>query len=324
VRVVAAAAPRIAPLIAQSAVPDDQACVVVDFFSRYPIRNVLDTRVGGRAAQPGPLDGSFSVGFENGNWLPIESHGELRLDRDENGKPRIVGRFGMNDYVARVVEREGDTVQPQAARALAVVARSYLVQHAGRDRGCYRIDDSSRMQRVLPRAPRAASRNAADFTDGLVLAGVPVQFHHEKAAPGRMSWLDAKAHAERGFAFDAILARTWPDATLTSFASPIAGDCRPVTAALAWLRREVPKWRERLAGDAGYEEPELPAVCEVTAGRPYADAGRNRVYIRRLNSDDDRVALAHEYLHLAFVHYPRGQDEAFIEQTARELILTGH
>ncbi|WP_408583871.1 DUF2300 domain-containing protein [Paraburkholderia tropica] len=323
VRVLAAAAPRIAPLIAQSAVPDDRACVVVDMFSRYPIRNVFATRAGGRPVQPGLLDGAYNVSFENGNTLPIESHGELLLDRDDTGKPRIVGRFGMNDYVARVVEREGDTAEPQAARALAVAARSYLVQHAGRDRGCYRIDDSSRTQRVLPRAPRVASRNAADFTDGLVLAGVPVQFHHDKAAPGQMSWLDARAAAQRGQSFDAILARTWPEATLTSFASPLAGDCEPVMGARDWLRRETPKWDRRLASEAGYEEPEIPAVCEVVSGRPYADAGRNRVYIRRLSSDDDRIALAHEYLHLAFAHHPRGQDETFIERTARKLILTG-
>ncbi|POR45372.1 uncharacterized protein YfaQ (DUF2300 family) [Paraburkholderia eburnea] len=323
VRVLAAAAPRIAPLVAQSPVADDRACVSVEFFSRYPIRNVFDMRAGGRPAQVGLLDGAFSVAFENGNSLPIESHGDMRLDRDDDGKLHIVGRFGMNDYIARVVEREGDTAQPQAARALAVAARSYLVQNAGRERGCYEIDDSSRTQRVLPRAPRAASRNAADFTDGLVLAGVPVQFHHDKAAPGQMSWLDAKAAAQRGLDFDAILARTWPQATLTSFASPLAGDCEPVAGARDWLGRQAPVWARRLASEPGYEEPELPAVCEVTSGRPYADAGRNRVYIRRLRSDDDRIALTHEYLHLAFAHHPRGQDETFIEQTARKLILTG-
>lgn len=323
-RVLAAAAPRIAPLVAQSAVPDDRACVVVDFFSRYPVKKVLVTRAHGRPAPFGLLDGTFSVGFENGNWLPIESHGELLLERGRNGEPVIIGRFGMNDYVARVVAREGDATQPQAARALAVAARSYLVQHAGRDRGCYRIDDDSRTQRVLPRAPDAAARAAANFTDGLVLAGAPVQFHHDKAAPGQMSWLAAKAAAQRGLTFDAILARTWPGATLTSFASPLAGDCVAVMGARAWLRREAPKWDARLAGAAGYEKPVLPAVCEVTSGRPYADAGRNRLYIRRLRSDDDRIALAHEYLHLAFAHHPRGQDETFIEQTARRLILTGN
>ncbi len=324
VRVLAAAAPRLAPLVAQSAVPDDRACVAVELFSRYPVRAVFEARPGGRAVPPGLLVGAYRVAFGNGNALPIESHGDLRLDRDDTGKLHIAGRFGMNDYVARVVEREGDTAEPQAARALAVAARSYLVQNAGRERGCYAIDDSSRTQRVLPRPPQAASRNAADFTDGLVLAGAPVQFHHDRAGPGRMSWLDAKAAAARGLGFDAILARTWPQATLTSFASPLAGDCEPVLGARDWLAREAPLWARRLAGEPGYETPELPAVCEVSAGRPYADAGRNRVYIRRLRSDDDRIALTHEYLHLAFAHHPRGLDERFVEQTARRLILTGN
>jgi uncharacterized protein YfaQ (DUF2300 family) len=268
------------------------------------------------------------VEFENGNSLPVESHGELLLDRDgnggPNGRPVIVGRFGMNEYVARVVAREGDAALPQAARALAVAARSYLVRRAGRDGrdlGCYRIDDSSATQRVLPRAPDSAARNAADFTDGLVLAGVPVRYHRDKAAPGQMSWLAAKADAQRGLTFDAILARIWPEATLTSFASPLAGDCLAVMGARDWLGRETSKWNARIADEAGYEKPALPAVCE-TPGRPYTDAERNRVYIRRLRSDDDRIALAHEYLHLAFAHHPRGQDERFVEQTARRLILT--
>jgi uncharacterized protein YfaQ (DUF2300 family) len=322
-RVLIAVAPRIAPLLTQITVPDDRACVAVNFFSRYPIRNVIAAGAAGHPAQTGLLDGRFSVEFENGNRLPIESRGELRLDRDENGKLHIAGRFGMNDYIARVVEREGDTMEPQAARALAVAARSYLVQNAERERGCYRIDDSSRAQRVLPRPPRAASRRAADFTDALVLTGASVQFHHDQAAHGRMSWLDAKATAQHGLAFDAILLRTWPQAMLASFASPLVDNCMPVAGASDWLRRQSPAWARHLAGEAGYETPELPAVCEVTTGRPYADAGRNRVYIHSLRSDDDRIALLHEYLHLAFAHHPRGQDEVFIERVARKLIFTG-
>jgi uncharacterized protein YfaQ (DUF2300 family) len=298
--------------------------VVVDFFSRHPVKNVPDPRADGRPAPFGPLNGAFTVHFESGTRLPIESNGELLLDRDRNGKPVIVGRFGMNEYVARVVAREGDAVQAQAAYALAVAARSYLVQRAERDRGCYRIEDSSHTQRVLPRAPDAAARAAANFTDGLVLAGVSVQFHNDKAAPGQMSWLDAKADARRGLTFDAILARTWPDATLTSFAGPLAGDCVAVMGARDWLRREAPKWNVRLADEAGYEQPDMPAVCAIASGHPYADARRNRVYIRRLRSEDDRIALTHEYLHLAFARHPHGQDETLIEQTARRLVLTGN
>jgi uncharacterized protein YfaQ (DUF2300 family) len=318
-RVLADAAPRIAPLIARITVPDDRACVVVNFFPRYPILNVRVVP-GGHAAPLGALDGKFSISFANVSALPVESHGELRLDQDANGKLHIVGRFGLNDYIARVVEREGDTVEPQAARALAVAARSYLIQNAGRERGCYSIDDSSHAQRVLPRPPRAASRSAADFTDALVLVGVDVQFHFNQAAPGRMSWLAAKTAAQQGQTFDQILARTWPQATLTSFASPLAGDCQVMHDAQDWLRRQAPIWARQLASEAGYEAPEIPAVCDVKAGRPYSDARRNRVYIRGLRSEDDRVALLHEYLHLAFAHHPRGQDERFIEQMARRLV----
>lgn len=317
------AAPRLAPRIAHTPVPDDGACVSVDFFARYPIRKVLGPGIsGGKATAPMPLRGDYTVVFENGHQLPIVSRGELWLDPGQESRPRITGRFGLNDYVARVVQREGDTRQPEAARALAVVARSYLVQQAGRKRGCYLIDDSSRTQRVLPRPPSAAARAAADFTDGLVLAGAPVQFRLDQAAPNQMSWLAAKKAARRGATFDTILAATWPKATLTSFMSSLSGDCQSVVGADDWLRREAPVWARQLAGQAGYETPPLPAVCEATTGRPYADAGRNRVYIYRLDTEEDRIALTHEYLHLAFEHHPRGVDETFIERTARRLMRT--
>ncbi|MFM0739553.1 DUF2300 domain-containing protein [Paraburkholderia xenovorans] len=320
-RVLAAAAPRIAPLLTQVTIPDDGACVLVDFFSRYPIRQVL-ADAGSASVPDGPLRGNVRIGFTNGNWARVESRGELRLDRDAAGVPQLVGRFGMNDYVARVVEREGDTSQPEAAKALAVAARTYAVQHGRHDHGCLRIDDSSNTQRVLPRAPSADARRAADLTDALVLTGVPVQYHHDKAAPGQMSWLAAKASAQSGLAFDAILARTWPQATLTSFESPLSGDCIAVAGAQAWLQRNAPLWARRMDSAAGYETPDLPAVCAVREGRPYADAQRNRVYVYRLQTEEDRIALAHEYIHLAFQHHPRGLDEAFVERTARTLIRT--
>ncbi|CAG4913980.1 DUF2300 domain-containing protein [Paraburkholderia saeva] len=323
-RVLAAAAPAVGPLLSQVDVPDDGACVVVDFFARYPVREVLDAsadRKGtSKIARPGPLDGAYRVGFANGNWLRIESRDELMLDNDAGGVPHIVGRLGLNDYVARVVEREGDADEPEAARALAVAARTYLVQQARRDRGCFRIDDSSRTQRVLSHAARPAARRASDLTDGLVLTGVAVQYHHDRVAPGQMSWLDAKAAAQRGLTFDAILAKTWPQATLTSFLSPLSEDCQTVAGAGAWLDRNAKVWAQRLDTEAGYETPDLPAVCAVREGRPYADAQRNRLYIHQLKTEDDRIALAHEYVHLAFQHHPRGQDEAFIERTARALI----
>ncbi|CAH0443384.1 hypothetical protein LMG10661_00193 [Ralstonia syzygii subsp. syzygii] len=132
-RVLAAAAPRLMPLLEHMPVPDDDACVAVDFFARYPIREVRDAD--GKPVGTGRLDGRYAVRFVNGNTLPIESRAELALSR-ASGASFITGRLGMNDYVARVVEREGELAEPQAARALAVAARSYLVQHASRDQGC--------------------------------------------------------------------------------------------------------------------------------------------------------------------------------------------
>ncbi|WP_197347153.1 DUF2300 domain-containing protein, partial [Ralstonia pseudosolanacearum] len=96
--------------------------------------------------------------------------------------------------------------------------------------------DTSRAQRVVPRPPSAAARSAAAFTDALVLTGQPVQYHGTLSARGRMGWTDARAAAQRGLGFDAILAHWWPQATLTSFRSPVAGDCLSVAGAQPWLR----------------------------------------------------------------------------------------
>jgi len=320
-RALAAAAPQLRPLLQQVPVDDSAACVVVDYFERYPIREVLPAQ--GHATVPdGALDGRYRVGFVNGNWLEIESHGELALRHGADGVPRIRGRLGLNDYVARVLDREGDASETAAAQALAVAARSYLLQQAPLDRGCWHIADSSRTQRVAPRPASVAAMHAASWTDSLVLGGASVQYHRDRAAPAQLSWQQAVALSRQGLPFDAILARSWPDATLTSFLSPLGGDCRPLAGAQAWIDREIPQWTRRLAGEPGYETPAAPAVCALREGRPYADARRNRLYVSGLASEEDRIALAHEYLHLAFAHHPRGQDERFVEARARALLRT--
>lgn len=318
-RVLAAAAPLLHPLLAQTRVPDDAACVAVDYFARYPIARVLPAQ-GDAAVPDGALQGRYRVAFANGQWLDIESHGELRLQHDSTGRPTIHGRLGINDYVARVVEREGDPREAAAAQALAVAARSYLVQQASLERGCWHIADDSRSQRVAPRPPGAAARFAADWTDTLVLLDTPVQYHRDRRGTARMSWQEAVALSRQGLPFDAILARSWPGATPTSFLSPLGGDCQPLAEAQAWIDDHAARWAQAMAGEAGYEPPAQVAVCVLREGRPYADARRERLYVTGLRSEEDRIALAHEYLHLAFAHHPRGQDEAFIEARARALL----
>ena len=319
-KVLAAAAPLLHPLLQKVVVPDNDACVVVDYFDRYPIRRVLPAR-GNQPVPDGALDGRYRVSFTNGNWIDIESRGEMRL-RDGAGTPQLSARLGLNDYIARVVEREGNASDPAAAQALAVAARSYLVQQANMQRGCWHIADASRTQRAAAHPPSAAARRVVDWTDTLVLTDVSVQYHGSKAGPGRMAWQDAVQLSRQGLSFDAILARSWPGATLTSLMSPLGGDCQPIVRAQEWLQRQAPQWQQRLQSEPGYEAPAAPAVCQLREGRPYADARRNRLYVNSLSSEEDRIALTHEYLHLAFANHPRGQDEVFIEQQARQLLRT--
>ncbi len=61
-------------------------------------------------------------------------------------------------------------------------------------------------------------------------------------------------------------------------------------------------------------------------GNPYSEQTRNRIFVRGLVSRDERITLAHEFLHLGFRNHPRGQDEEFVEKMAQRLVdhrLTG-
>src|SRR5439155_786431 len=145
-------------------------------------RVVPDTRVSvasllaALAAVPptaGLLDGTYRVEFQNGRSLDVTSRGTLRLARD-TGAPTLSARLGLNDYVARVLDREAAARPMEAARALAIAARAWLVQNAYRRQGCWHIADDSRAQRVSPNPPSEAARRVAGWTDGLVVAGAPV------------------------------------------------------------------------------------------------------------------------------------------------------
>ena len=48
---------------------------------------------------------------------------------------------------------------------------------------------------------------------------------------------------------------------------------------------------------------------------------RDYMQARPPAAPDDEIALAHEFLHLAFKHHPSGADESFIENMARQLLL---
>ncbi len=299
---------------------DAEPCVNVRMFARYPLRTVLHTRGQGQAtpAEEGPLRGAYQLQFVNGQTLRLVGTPQLQLKLHE-GQPHIEARLSLEDYVARVVDREGDAREVAAARALAVAARSWLMQNTAERAGCRAVDDASQAQRVSPNPATNAARAAAAFTQGLVLAGTAVRYHRDESAPGVMAWSQAVQAGQQGTGFVDILQQAYPQATWASVAGQT--DCEPMPQAQAWLREREQRWREQLRREAGYEPTSARLqVCRLNLGVPHADARRMQIRIREWASREGRVTLVHEYLHLAFRHHARGADERFVERLAQQLV----
>jgi len=292
------------------------ACVEVALFDRYPLRQVHPLE---RTTVSGELRGHYEVEFANGNRLPIESTGELFLLRD-GAQVRLLARLSREEYVARVLDREAAAQPAEAAKALAVTIRSYLLQNAERRGECLAIRDSSASQRVAPRPASAAARAIAAWTADLVLAGSAVTYHADLPGPERLVWRQAVEQAESGLRYDTILTRAFPRASLSRWDKPVAA-CQPLDAAEGWLHKQRSQWRASLDGEPGYSETAQFTVCRLLSGNPYIDRERRRIYVRGLLSLQDRLDLTHEYLHLAFEAHPNGQDEDYIERLARHLLL---
>lgn len=291
---------------------DTGRCVEVGLFSKYPVSKVL---VGDRVATSGPLRGDYRVEFANGNALDIHSDGELFLLND-----KLVARLDREEYVARVLEREAKPQPAEAAKALAVAIRTYLLQNATRNGDCLSIDDSSNRQRVAPRPASAESRNIAAWTADLVLAGSTVTYHSDQPGPDKLAWQQAVEQANAGQRYDAILLHAYPRASLSRWDNPVAS-CEALPAAQDWLQKQRRGWRPRLESETGYNEVSTFAVCKLAFGRPFVDRERQRIYVRGVLTLQDRLDLTHEYLHLAFEAHPNGQDETYIEGLARHLLL---
>jgi uncharacterized protein YfaQ (DUF2300 family) len=292
-------------------------CVEVRMFARYPLARI--EALDGTAAPRGALQGRYRLHFASGNTLNVESRGELLL-QNEAGVPTIHARLSREDYVARVLQREGHTENSTAARVLAIAIRSYLAQQAETGSGCLRIEDSSSRQRVAPRPASASAQAAAAFSEGLVLVGMPVQYHSDQAAPGQLSWAQLLRDARAGASVQTLLRQTWPQAELVAWGRAQT-QCEVLSEAQAWLAAQRPRWRRLLDAEFGHEERPEVQVCRLQAGRPFADRARQRVHVRGLRSQQDQLDLTHEYLHLAFEAHPHGQDEDFIEAWARRLVL---
>jgi uncharacterized protein YfaQ (DUF2300 family) len=293
-------------------------CVDVSMFARYPIKRISVLPDGKALAQgiDQDLRGSFRVEFTNGTKLVVRANNELRL-KWKVAKPELSARMDENEYIARVIDREGLATEKEAARALSIVARTYLLQNATQHGECLAIADSSRTQRISPNPASAAARDIAAFTSGLILHGVNAQYRLTTGDKNILSWQNAVAQAKNGLQFDEILQHSFEHASLASINGE--ADCNPLPDAERWLQTQAQRWRYALQAEPGFVAPQ-PQICQLSFGNPYSDMSRQRIYVRGLNSFNNRITLAHEYLHLAFFAYPSGQDENYIEQWARRLI----
>jgi uncharacterized protein YfaQ (DUF2300 family) len=294
-------------------------CVDVAMFARYPLKRVvpLSPDAAVRAGVAQDLRGRFRVEFKNGHRLSLQADGELRLLWNERAEPMLSARLGEDEYVARVIDREGRATEKEAARAFGVVVRTYLLQNAVQHGECMAIADSSRSQRVSPNPATPEARDIAAFSSGLVLDGVTAQYRLDAAGRNIFSWNSAVAMAREGMLFDEILQKSFEHASLVSMAG--GNECKPFPDAERWLVKQARHWREELHTEPGFVDLQ-PQVCRLAFGNPYSDTSRQRIYVRGVNNLNQRVTLAHEYLHLAFSGYPSGQDENYVEQWARRLI----
>lgn len=304
----------------------DNTCVSVRYFRRYPISRIEVMRAEGSRTEPqnsrttvanGVLRGDYRVQFTNGNWLTFRSQGELSLTQLQT-QPQIWGKLPLQEYVARVVDREADATQTEAAKALSIAARSYVYQNAHFHQGCWQMDDDSRTQRVSPNAASNAARKVAAFTEDLSLTGAPVYYHQNKSADNTLNWQQAVQQAQTGQDYLALLRVAYPQATWRLGAS--AGQCRRLYPAEQYIAQNLNAVRPMLNAQVpGWEPVNDLKMCELDYGNPYADAQTASIYVRNWRSENDRITLWHEYLHLALRFHPNGQDEAYIEKLARQL-----
>lgn len=310
-------APRLAASLPPLRAVQDSGCVVVDYFKRYPIRSVRGEQ---GVAPVGTMNGRYHVQFRNGQNLALRSTGEMMLVKDAGGQLQLRGRFGVNEYVARVLDREASAAEPEAAKALAIAARTYLVQNAVSVAGCQQIADSSATQRVSPSPATPAALAIARWTDQLIVDGVTVRYHSDRPADNTMAWTRAVQQAKQGRRYDEVLADAYPGGALATFGNSGA-HCQRLDANEAWLANAVPRWQRVLLREAGYEAPaQAPLICALSVGAPYSEQSRNRIFMRPIATREDRITLAHEYLHLGLRNHPRGQDEDYVEQLARRLV----
>jgi len=302
------------PFIESHLAQHDSRCVRVKFFDRYSIKKLTPS-------MERPV-GTMQIQFKNGQQLTVPADGTLRVSRSQLGI-QVSAELSMNEYVARVLDREVRPDPLNAARAFAIAIRSYLYQNAKKINGCFEISDSSHTQRVSPKKASLESLKIARWTDNLTLDRVPqLRYHSTISSTNRMSWEQAKGLAQNGFNMLEILNDAYPTGMI-KFGPLQTFACKAHPTLMSWIRHQSIKWKPQLLSQPGFEEPDSLKVCQspeqIFGASVFASVESQEIYVPELRSSDDEVSILHEYLHIAFRNHPRGQDEFFIEKLARTL-----
>lgn len=295
-------------------------CVHVRFLSRYPIQEVY-TLPHRKKAKEGRLYGKYLLYLKNGKKVFFQSNYDILYEVVRN-KKRLTGIFNLNDYIARVLEREVKLKPAEATKAFAITIRTYLLQNAKKYGDCYFISDSTRYQRVSLNPPRKQAKIFSYWTDSIVLkGGGSVHYHLSHPKKNVLSWIYAKKMAEEGMYYDQILKVAFPQSKIGVMDLRRNQSCERLLKAESWLRVQRYRWKKDLVQLSGYVQPQNIEVCKMRSGNPFMDFRQNRIYASPLYNLDAKIALVHEYLHLAFMNHPRTMDEFFIEKIARKLVL---
>ncbi len=296
----------------------DSGCVSVNYFSRYPIKSV--------EPEIERLSGPVTVKFKNGNKVKFDGDGSLLVHY--NGKKiSIRAQMSINEYVARVIDREIRTTPIEAARAFSLAIRTFLMQNSKDVGGCRSISDSSHTQRVSPSAASSAALKIARWSDGLLLGDVSrLRYHSLKEGVNQMSWVKAKSLAESGYVMTEILKSAYPTAEIAygSLNQPLT--CTTNVSTEKWIKQQSKHWWRELDDQAGFERPAKLKICKLDflqkgiSSRVFSNLQTQEIFVPEVLSAEDEVSVLHEYLHIGFRFHPRGRDELFVENMARKIL----
>ena len=186
-----------------------RACVEAVYRPRGGLRAVRDVFSGERA-EDGALEGYFQASLASGEAREFLANGDLELVSTDAGGRYVRATFTLEDYAARAVDRAGVASEPEAAKAVALLARSEVASWPADARGCREMPIVNELLFSLS-PPSASAVRAARWTSDLaVMVGPAATIASLRPSPPSAFGKAARDLAGRGLYFDEIVAQMRP------------------------------------------------------------------------------------------------------------------